>query len=73
MLHCMTSPFVVFIDVLRSQDNPNQFWFYELYENAAAVDFHKQQPHYNLWADFKASGGTVNSVSHKTDGEFLTE
>ncbi|KAI2507123.1 antibiotic biosynthesis monooxygenase [Fragilaria crotonensis] len=60
-------------DVLRSQDNPNQFWFYEVYENAAAVDFHKQQPHYNLWADFKASGGTVSSVSYKADGEFLTK
>eukprot|EP00545_Synedropsis_sp_CCMP1620_P014894 CAMPEP_0119011134 /NCGR_PEP_ID=MMETSP1176-20130426/5476_1 /TAXON_ID=265551 /ORGANISM="Synedropsis recta cf, Strain CCMP1620" /LENGTH=135 /DNA_ID=CAMNT_0006963911 /DNA_START=46 /DNA_END=453 /DNA_ORIENTATION=- len=60
-------------DVLRSQDNPNQFFFYELYENAAAVDHHKEQPHYNLWADFKASGGVVTSTSYKTDGEFLTE
>jgi hypothetical protein len=28
---------------------------------------------YNLWADFKASGGAVSSVSYKTDGEFTDE
>jgi quinol monooxygenase YgiN len=59
-------------DVLRSQESPNEFFFYELYKNAEAIDFHKTQPHYNLWADFKASGGTIASVSHKTDGEFLS-
>ena len=58
-------------DVLRSQDDPNKFYFYELYENAAAVDFHKTQDHYKAWGDFKASGGTKSSVSHKADGEFL--
>lgn len=58
-------------DVLRAQDNENKFWFYEVYENPAAVDFHKTQPHYQAWADFKESGGTVSSVSHKADGEFL--
>jgi quinol monooxygenase YgiN len=33
-------------DVLRAQDNPNKFWFYEVYENTADVDFHKTQAHY---------------------------
>ena len=59
-------------DVLRSQDAENRFFFYELYRDAAALEHHKQQPHYNLWADFKASGGTVDSVTHKTDGEFIS-
>lgn len=65
-------PGCIRFDVLRSQDAPNQFFFYELYENAAAIDHHKKQPHYNLWATFKESGGTVSSTSYKTDGEFLT-
>mmetsp|Transcript_366 Transcript_366/g.665 ORF Transcript_366/g.665 Transcript_366/m.665 type:complete len:151 (-) Transcript_366:354-806(-) len=65
-------PGCVRFDVLRSQDAPNEFFFYELYKNAAAIDYHKQQPHYNLWADFKASGGTISSTSYKTDAEFLT-
>lgn len=59
-------------DVLRSQTSLNEFFFYELYKNAEAIDYHKAQPHYNLWADFKASGGTIASVSHKADGEFIS-
>ena len=58
-------------DVLQAQDDPNKFIFYEMYENAAAVDFHKTQPHYAKWAEFKDSGGTVSSVSHKMDGLFV--
>jgi len=65
-------PGCVRFDVLRSQDSPNQFFFYELYEDATAVEYHKTQPHYNKWADFKASGGAISSVSYKADGEFLT-
>ena len=59
-------------DVLRSQDNPAEFFFYELYSDESAIDYHKQQPHYNMWTKFKESGGTVSSTSYKTDGEFLT-
>ena len=66
-------PGCIRFDVLRSQDAPNEFFFYELYENAAAIDHHKAQPHYQLWAHFKESGGTLESTSFKTDGEFITE
>uniref|UniRef100_A0A7S3DVV9 ABM domain-containing protein n=1 Tax=Entomoneis paludosa TaxID=265537 RepID=A0A7S3DVV9_9STRA len=59
-------------DVLRSQESPNEFFFYELYKNEQAIDYHKEQPHYNLWAEFKSSGGTIASTSYKTDAEFLT-
>eukprot|EP00542_Grammatophora_oceanica_P017450 CAMPEP_0194029916 /NCGR_PEP_ID=MMETSP0009_2-20130614/3546_1 /TAXON_ID=210454 /ORGANISM="Grammatophora oceanica, Strain CCMP 410" /LENGTH=100 /DNA_ID=CAMNT_0038669739 /DNA_START=168 /DNA_END=470 /DNA_ORIENTATION=+ len=65
-------PGCIRFDVLRSQDAQNKFFFYELYKDASAIDHHKAQPHYNLWADFKASGGTIASTSYKTDGEFLT-
>mmetsp|Transcript_4094 Transcript_4094/g.5373 ORF Transcript_4094/g.5373 Transcript_4094/m.5373 type:complete len:147 (-) Transcript_4094:207-647(-) len=65
-------PGCIRFDVLRSQDSPNEFFFYELYHDVSAIDHHKQQPHYNLWADFKSSGGTISSVSYKTDAEFLT-
>ena len=33
------------------------FTFYEVYVDSAAVDVHKAQPHYDLWKEFKASGG----------------
>jgi autoinducer 2-degrading protein len=65
-------PGCIRFDVLRMQESPNEFFFYEVYKNEAAVDYHKKQPHYNLWADFKATGGTIESVSYKTDAEFLT-
>jgi len=58
-------------DVLRSQDDPNKFFFYEVYKNTDAVVFHKAQPHFALWTDFKASGGVVSSVSKKADGWFM--
>jgi hypothetical protein len=58
-------------DVLQAQDDPNKFIFYELYESPEAVDFHKTQAHYQKWATFKESGGTVSSVSHKMDGLFV--
>ena len=64
-------PGCIRFDVLKDQSSENKFWFYEVYENTAAVDFHKTQAHYQAWADFKASGGTASSVSHKADGEFI--
>lgn len=59
------------IDVLQDQGDKNKFIFYEMYEDMAAVDFHKTQPHYAKWATFKESGGTVTSVSFKMDGLFV--
>lgn len=59
-------------DVLQSQEAENKFFFYELYKSASDVDYHKTQPHYNRWADFKASGGVINSVTYKTDGVYIT-
>jgi len=59
-------------DVLRDQSQENKFFFYELYQGPEAIDYHKAQPHYAMWANFKESGGVVSSVSFKTDGEFLS-
>ena len=64
-------PGCIRFDVLRSQDDPNKFTFVEIYTGMDAVDYHKKQPHYAAWNDFKESGGTVSSVSLKNDGEFV--
>ncbi|CAB9509391.1 (4S)-4-hydroxy-5-phosphonooxypentane-2,3-dione isomerase [Seminavis robusta] len=64
-------PGCIRFDVLRDQEAPNKFIFYELYKDPAAVDFHKTQPHYAAWAKFKESGGVISSVSKKNDGEFV--
>ena len=59
-------------DVLRDQSDPNKFFFYEVYVDAAAVAVHKEQPHFALWTNFKESGGVVKSTSYKTDGLFMS-
>ena len=64
-------PECVRFDVLRSQEAPNQFIFYELYKSMAGIEYHKQQKHYEGWADFKASGGVLNAVAYLNDGEFV--
>ena len=38
----------------------------QVYTDGDAVAVHKEQPHFKLWSDFKASGGVVSSVSAKT-------
>ncbi|GKY97206.1 hypothetical protein MPSEU_000679000 [Mayamaea pseudoterrestris] len=64
-------PECIRFDVLRSQEAPNQFIFYELYKSPAGMDHHKQQPHYQAWANFKESGGALSAVTYKNDGEFV--
>jgi len=51
-------------DFIECVDNPNRFFFYEVYKDAAAVDFHKAQPHFTPWTEFKKTG-VVSSVSAK--------
>ena len=36
-------------DVLQSQENPNRIHLYEVYENEAALEAHRQAPHYTKW------------------------
>ena len=50
-------------DVLRA--SPTRFFFYEVYTSADAVAFHKAQPHFKLWSDFKESGGVASQTSTK--------
>jgi len=60
-------------DLLRSSDKDNVFHFYEAYKDADAIAFHKEQPHYQKWADFKASGGIVDgsqTVAKATGANF---
>merc|ERR1719253_834943 len=65
-------PGCIRFDVLQAEDAPNKFFFYEVYEDAAAIAHHKEQAHYLAWGAFKESGGTISSVSKKADGKFMT-
>lgn len=48
-------------DVLEvSSPFGNKFLFYEVYANAAALDYHMTTPHFQKWDEFKESGGVLN-------------
>ena len=49
---------------LISPDNekPNRFFFYEIYDDKAAVDVHKRRAALQGWSDFKESGAPLADV-----------
>ena len=47
-------PGCVRFDLIKGSDE-GVYHFYEAYKDSAAMTFHKEQPHYKLWADFKAA------------------
>lgn len=36
-------------DVLQDQNDPNHYFFYEIYRDEAALEAHRQAPHYSAW------------------------
>lgn len=38
-------------DVLRSQEDPNRFMFYEVFMDIEAIEAHKLTAHYQQWRD----------------------
>lgn len=36
-------------DILQNDDDPNLFHLYEVYADAAALDAHREAPHYKKW------------------------
>jgi quinol monooxygenase YgiN len=43
-------------DVLQDGDDPDHYYFYEVYRDEAALDAHRAAPHYQGWAEAVASG-----------------
>jgi (4S)-4-hydroxy-5-phosphonooxypentane-2,3-dione isomerase len=36
-------------DVIHDRDDPNRFYFYEVYRDEAALEAHRQTPHFKLY------------------------
>ena len=36
-------------DVIQDRDDPNRFYFYEVYRDEAALETHRQTPHFKLY------------------------
>jgi quinol monooxygenase YgiN len=59
-------------DLLKDSENPNTWSFYEIYKDDAALAVHKTLPHYQAWADFKATGGVVSQKVAKFTADNYT-
>jgi quinol monooxygenase YgiN len=46
--------------------------YQQVYVSVEAFEFHKAQPHYQAWANFKAEGGVVSQDVVKSKGTFYT-
>lgn len=58
--------------MIQTQDDPNKFYFYELYTDEAAVAYHNEQQYLKDVAAFVNDGG-AKLVIKKATGKFLTE
>jgi autoinducer 2-degrading protein len=38
-------------DVIQDRDDTNRFYFYEVYRDEAALEAHRQTPHFKLYAE----------------------
>jgi autoinducer 2-degrading protein len=53
-------------DVLRDNDDPLKFYFYEVYKDKAAQLAHRETPHFAKWAEFMKYGLDREVVRHST-------
>lgn len=64
-------PGCIRFDVLRSQEQRNLFFMYQMYENQTTFEYRSQQPQYKQFLDFQYSGGVVGFQYDRVLGEFL--
>jgi quinol monooxygenase YgiN len=38
-------------DVIQDRDDPNRFYYYEVYRDEAALEAHRQAPHFKAYSD----------------------
>src|SRR5881409_4491183 len=54
-------------DVIQDKDDPNRFYFYEVYRDEAALEAHRKTPHFAVWrAAADALDGPTEPVRCKT-------
>jgi autoinducer 2-degrading protein len=66
-------PGCIRFDVLRDNDDPLKFFFYEVYRDEAARQAHRKMPHYAKWAEFKENGFDREMVLHSTTNFYPTD
>lgn len=66
-------PGCIRFDVLRDNDDPLKFYFYEVYKDEAARQAHQKMPHYAKWAEFKENGFDREMIRHITTNYYPTD
>ena len=51
-------------DVLRDNEDPFKFYFYEVYRDKEAQQAHRQMPHFAKWAKFMEKGLDREIIRH---------
>jgi quinol monooxygenase YgiN len=49
--------------VLHDQQDPNVYYFYEVYRSEAAIEAHRAAPHYGVW---RAAADTLDGAPQAT-------
>jgi autoinducer 2-degrading protein len=57
-------PGCVRFNVLQDVEDPNVYYFYEVYVDEAAVDAHRAAPHYAVW---KAAADTLDGPTERIE------
>merc|ERR1712228_342771 len=55
-------------DLLRDPEASNKFVLYEVYKDADAVSSHREEPHFKVWGEFKATGAVKSQTVMKMSG-----
>jgi (4S)-4-hydroxy-5-phosphonooxypentane-2,3-dione isomerase len=50
-------------NVLQDQEDPNVYYFYEVYRDEAALEEHRKAPHYAVW---RAAADTLDGPTQAT-------
>ena len=55
-------------NVLQDASDPNVYYFYEVYEDEAALEKHRAMPHYAVW---RAAADTLDGPTEPTRGNVV--
>src|SRR2546430_308460 len=56
-------------DVIQDRDDPNRFYFYEIYRDEAALEAHRQTPHFKLYAEKSKPSGRPSRASLRQESD----
>ena len=66
-------PGCLLFDVIQDMDDPNRIYLYEVYRDQAALDYHRQAPHYLKWRDTVQEWHAEPGVRHLGRNLFPTD